>query len=59
MAKSKEGWTRGVGPYSGGDDVKLNRKPDRGYPEPRDISRKVDRNSKVDDGFSGKLSSDD
>jgi hypothetical protein len=56
MAKN---WTRGEGPYSkAGDSLPMTRQPDQGYPKPRDISRKVDGASKIDDGFSGKLPND-
>jgi hypothetical protein len=36
---------------------KLTRQPDKGYPEPKDISRKVDSNWKINDGFAGPLDS--
>jgi hypothetical protein len=55
MAK-KEGWEKGVGPYAGGDDVKLKRdESGLGYPKPRDISKQVDPSHKRNDGFSAKL----
>jgi hypothetical protein len=31
----------------------------RKYPQPRDISKKVDKNANQDDGFSGRLTSED
>jgi hypothetical protein len=52
-----EGWKKGVGPYAGGDDVNMTRQPDKGYPQPKDISRKVDANWKINDGFAGPLDS--
>src|SRR5262249_37431699 len=57
MAK-KEGHTKGVGPYAGGDkDSKVRRDSSGlGYPVPKDISKKVDEAWTVhDEGFSSKL----
>jgi hypothetical protein len=56
MAK-KEGWQKGEGHYSKSDGVTMKRQPDQGYVPPRDISRRVDSASKIDDSFSGKLPS--
>jgi hypothetical protein len=52
----REGYEKGIGPYSK-NDVKLNRQPDKGYPKPVDISRRVNPAADQDGGFSGKLPS--
>jgi hypothetical protein len=53
MAK-KEGWEKGVGPYSG-NDVKMTRQSDKGYVKPVDISKRVDPSWERTEGFSAKL----
>ena len=53
MAK-KEGHELGVGPYSK-NDVKMTREPDKGYPKPVDISKKVDPSWSCTEGFSAAL----
>jgi hypothetical protein len=54
MAK-KEGYEKGVGPYSQ-NDVTMTRKPATFDPG-KDISKKVQTNADQDGGFSGKLTS--
>jgi hypothetical protein len=41
------------------DKDKLNRQPDKGYVKPVSILGKVERNAAQDEGFSGKLTSDE
>jgi hypothetical protein len=56
----KEGWQLGEGPYSkASEGLPMTRQPDKGYPEPKDISKKVDSNWKINDGFAGPLTSKD
>ena len=52
MASKKEGYEKGVGPYSK-NDVKMTRQPDKGYPKPVDILNKVDPS--WNDGFPAPL----
>jgi hypothetical protein len=56
MAK-KEGYEKGVGPYSK-NDVKLNRQNNNSWAT-KDISKVVDEAWKIDDGFAGKLPNND
>jgi hypothetical protein len=55
MAKSE----RGVGPYAGTDDIKLNKIPTKSWAEGRkDISKVVDANSEANEGFPAPLKPD-
>jgi hypothetical protein len=58
VKKNDSSWNGPQGSNDLGKD-KLVRQPDKGYPKPRDISKKVDANWKVNDGFSGRLTSED
>ena len=54
MGKKVEGWTRGVGPYSGTSDIKLRHVPMTKDAEGRrDISRVVDKNTEGESGNHG------
>ena len=55
MAK-KEGWQKGVGPYSGTDDIKLRQVPQTPFAKgSEDISKVVDANSEASGGFPAPL----
>ena len=55
MAK-KEGWMRGVGPYSKTDDIKLTQVPMTKDAQGRkDITKIVDANSEANGGFPAPL----
>jgi hypothetical protein len=55
MAKNLD-WDGEQGSADMGKD-KLVRQPDKGYVPPKDISRRVDANWKINDGFAGPLDS--
>lgn len=59
MAKKREGWERGQGPYSGSDDLNLRRKSMVGSGnapgDVKDRSRVVDSNNDANGGFSAPL----
>jgi hypothetical protein len=56
MAK-REGWERGVGPYSSNEGVKFNRVQKKSYDETeKDILSRVERAQRVHpDGFASRL----
>jgi hypothetical protein len=61
MAKGKEGWQKGQGPFSGIDKDSTPQPGKRvgfGTGNPRDISRIVDENSERNGGFPAPLKPD-
>jgi hypothetical protein len=52
-------WNEEQGSSDLGKDGPLKRQPDKGWTPGKDISKKVDSNWKVNNGFAGKLTSED